>query len=126
MSFVMSVEEREQFLAGLHVGVLSVAAAKGRGPLVVPVWYDYELAKGRNFVVQIDRELRAAKAVLVLWCGRSVDSEWVLEEVDLAKELGTLVPVRMEPCSVKAGYRLGQAVDLIQRPTHVGVLLGNV
>ena len=37
----MTVEERESFLAGLHVGVLSV----GRGdqaPLAVPVWYSYE------------------------------------------------------------------------------------
>ena len=36
----MSVEEREQFLAEVHVGVLSVARA-GRGPLTVPVWYSY-------------------------------------------------------------------------------------
>lgn len=33
MSFAMSVEEREQFLAGLHVGVLSVAV-KGDGEAV--------------------------------------------------------------------------------------------
>jgi len=37
MSFVMSAEEREQFLAGLHVG----EAGDDRGPLAVPVWYDY-------------------------------------------------------------------------------------
>jgi hypothetical protein len=37
----MSKSEREQFLAGLHVGVFSVAA-DGRGPLTVPVWYAYE------------------------------------------------------------------------------------
>jgi hypothetical protein len=41
MSFAMSVQEREQFLAGLHVGVLSVAAGGDRGPLTVPVWYEY-------------------------------------------------------------------------------------
>ena len=41
MSFAMSVEEREQFLAGLHVGVLSVTTGDGRAPLTVPVWYDY-------------------------------------------------------------------------------------
>jgi PPOX class probable F420-dependent enzyme len=37
----MSVEEREGFLAGLHVGVLSVERADGP-PLTVPVWYGYE------------------------------------------------------------------------------------
>ena len=42
MSFAMSVGEREQFLAGLHVGVLSVAAGDNQGPIAVPVWYDYQ------------------------------------------------------------------------------------
>ena len=37
----MTVPEREAFLAGLHVGVLSVADP-GRAPLTVPVWYSYE------------------------------------------------------------------------------------
>ena len=41
MSFTMSVSEREMFLAGLHVGIFSVAE-EGRGPLAVPVWYAYE------------------------------------------------------------------------------------
>ena len=39
MSFAMTVKEREQFLAGLHVGVLSVATDGSRGPIAVPVWY---------------------------------------------------------------------------------------
>jgi PPOX class probable F420-dependent enzyme len=45
MSFAMSVAEREQFLAGLHVGVLSVAESRHgeeRAPLAAPVWYDYQ------------------------------------------------------------------------------------
>ena len=33
MSATMSRAEREEFLAGLHVGVLSVASPDGRGPL---------------------------------------------------------------------------------------------
>lgn len=41
MSTKMTREERETFLAGVHVGILSLAEA-GRGPLTVPVWYDYE------------------------------------------------------------------------------------
>jgi uncharacterized protein len=36
----MSRAEREAFLADTHVGVLSVAEP-GRGPLSVPVWYQY-------------------------------------------------------------------------------------
>ena len=46
MSYAMSVAEREQFLAGVHVGVLSVDEGEGgrgsRAPLAAPVWYDYE------------------------------------------------------------------------------------
>ena len=33
--------EREAFLAGVHVAVLSVSDP-GRGPLTVPVWYSYD------------------------------------------------------------------------------------
>ena len=37
----MSVEEREAFLADLHVGILGIERADGP-PLTVPVWYGYE------------------------------------------------------------------------------------
>jgi nitroimidazol reductase NimA-like FMN-containing flavoprotein (pyridoxamine 5'-phosphate oxidase superfamily) len=37
----MSRDEREAFLADLHVGVISLSE-KGRGPLTIPVWYAYE------------------------------------------------------------------------------------
>jgi PPOX class probable F420-dependent enzyme len=41
VSFSMNRAEREGFLAGVHVGVLSVTAQQGRGPLATPVWYSY-------------------------------------------------------------------------------------
>lgn len=34
-------QERQNFLADIHVGVLSVAAEDGRPPASVPIWYDY-------------------------------------------------------------------------------------
>ena len=40
MSVSMSQAERETFLVGVHVGVLTVAR-EGRGPLAAPVWYSY-------------------------------------------------------------------------------------
>ncbi|MCL2535293.1 MAG: pyridoxamine 5'-phosphate oxidase family protein [Nocardiaceae bacterium] len=36
----MSEDEREQFLADLHVGVIA-AERDGRAPLAVPIWYHY-------------------------------------------------------------------------------------
>ena len=40
MPLTMTRAEREAFLAGVHVGILSVADP-GHGPLTVPVWYSY-------------------------------------------------------------------------------------
>jgi len=42
VSVIMSSAERETFLAEVHVGVLTVAAGPGRGPLATPVWYSYQ------------------------------------------------------------------------------------
>jgi nitroimidazol reductase NimA-like FMN-containing flavoprotein (pyridoxamine 5'-phosphate oxidase superfamily) len=41
MSLAMTTDERQAFLADLHVGVLSVAAGGG-APLTLPIWYAYE------------------------------------------------------------------------------------
>ena len=37
----LTQQEREQFLADVHVAVLGVANDSGRPPLTVPVWYGY-------------------------------------------------------------------------------------
>lgn len=41
MSLAMSKGQREEFLNGLHVGIVSIPR-QGKGPLTVPIWYDYE------------------------------------------------------------------------------------
>jgi uncharacterized protein len=41
MALTMTKLEREAFLAGVHVGIISIAE-EGRGPLTVPIWYAYE------------------------------------------------------------------------------------
>ncbi|MEW1740646.1 pyridoxamine 5'-phosphate oxidase family protein [Nocardia beijingensis] len=37
----LTVQERQEFLAQPHVAAFSVAAGAGRGPLTVPIWYQY-------------------------------------------------------------------------------------
>ncbi|MDQ2883481.1 MAG: pyridoxamine 5'-phosphate oxidase family protein [Actinomycetota bacterium] len=37
----LSAHEREQFLAEPHIAALSVSAGQSRGPLTVPIWYQY-------------------------------------------------------------------------------------
>ena len=41
MSLAMTRAEREEFLAGVHVGVLGIIEADGT-PVAVPIWYEYE------------------------------------------------------------------------------------
>jgi hypothetical protein len=38
----LSVRDRELFLAEPHIAALSVSAGPGRGPLTLPIWYQYE------------------------------------------------------------------------------------
>lgn len=57
----MSRAEREEFLAGVHVGVLSVATGDGSGPLTIPVWYTYQ--PGGTVNVSTDRNSRKARAI---------------------------------------------------------------
>ena len=61
MSLSMSPAEREEFLAGVHVGVLSVAQAGGAGPLTVPVWYTYR--PGGTVNISTGRGTRKAWAI---------------------------------------------------------------
>jgi hypothetical protein len=37
----LSKQEREQFLAEPHVAALSIRDGSDRGPLTVPIWYQY-------------------------------------------------------------------------------------
>lgn len=37
----LSVRDRELFLAEPHIAALSVTAGPGRGPLTLPIWYQY-------------------------------------------------------------------------------------
>jgi nitroimidazol reductase NimA-like FMN-containing flavoprotein (pyridoxamine 5'-phosphate oxidase superfamily) len=53
MTIAMTPHERETFLAGVHVGVLSVDDP-GHAPLSVPVWYAYE--PGSTLDVITDRD----------------------------------------------------------------------
>ncbi|MEU4802704.1 pyridoxamine 5'-phosphate oxidase family protein [Actinosynnema sp. NPDC023587] len=50
---VMSTAQREEFLAGVHVGVIGIARPAGP-PLTVPVWYLYE--PGGDVLVQTSPE----------------------------------------------------------------------
>ncbi|TAM73159.1 pyridoxamine 5'-phosphate oxidase family protein [Mycobacterium sp.] len=53
--------ERQEFLAAKRVGVLSVAAADGRPPASVPIWYDY--TPGGNIRIMTGPSSRKARLI---------------------------------------------------------------
>ncbi|TDT18083.1 PPOX class probable F420-dependent enzyme [Ilumatobacter fluminis] len=63
--FEMGTEQREAFLADLHVGVLAIER-DGKGPLAVPIWYAY--ADGD---VLISMAADSAKTTLLRRAGRA-------------------------------------------------------
>lgn len=58
MSLAMTKPERETFLAGVHIGIISIAE-EGRGPLTVPVWYAYDA--GGELRIVTGRESRKGR-----------------------------------------------------------------
>lgn len=61
----MSVEERENFLADLHVGIIGIERPDGP-PLTVPIWYSYQ--PGGEVVVLMDGD--SVKGRLIERAGR--------------------------------------------------------
>jgi hypothetical protein len=59
MPRTLTEAERERFLGEKHIGVLSVAAADGRPPASVPIWYDY--TPGGNIRINTGASRRKAK-----------------------------------------------------------------
>jgi hypothetical protein len=76
------------------------------------VWWDAALRSGENFDEVIEKALRAAKAVVVLWSPRSVASRWVRAEATLADRMGTLAPVIIEPCERPIIFELTHTANL--------------
>jgi nitroimidazol reductase NimA-like FMN-containing flavoprotein (pyridoxamine 5'-phosphate oxidase superfamily) len=62
----MTVQEREAYLADVHVAIVSVADDSGRAPLAVPLWYDYR--PGREISLITARDSR--KTALIRAAGR--------------------------------------------------------
>lgn len=57
MSIAMNRKERQEFLAGVHIGILSIPR-DGAGPLTCPVWYEY--VPGGEIVFVTDARSRKA------------------------------------------------------------------
>jgi hypothetical protein len=99
MSLDMSVEEREAFLAEVHVAVISIPE-NGRGPLTVPVWYAYDPQSG-EFKVWTSGSSR--KAQLLREAGRC--SICVQQETPPYKYVSVEGPVTIEAIQFESDIR---------------------
>jgi adenylate cyclase len=86
-----------------------VAAIEAKG---WSVWWDPEISAGQEFDDQIEAEIDAARAVLVVWTPTSVASRWVRGEAREAAERGILVPVRFEQARLPMDVRAIHTTDL--------------
>ncbi len=84
-------------------------AFKGEG---FDVWWDAHLRSGEAYDQVTEKALRGAKAVVVLWSTRSVDSRWVRAEATLADRNKVLVPAMIEPCERPIMFELTQTAEL--------------
>lgn len=84
------------------------AAAEALRDAGYTVWLDEDLPVHRAFNREIDAQLTAAKAALVIWSADAAASDWVLSEADRAREAHKLVQLRLD------GVRLPMPFDQIQ------------
>ncbi len=69
------------------------------------VWWDRHLHGGSRFVAEIDKALKDAEAVVVLWTAASVESAWVQDEAAEGRDKGRLVPASLGSAKPPLGFR---------------------
>jgi len=92
------------------------------------VWWDRHIQGGSRFSAEIDRELKGAEAVVVLWSPTSVESAWVQDEAAEGRDTGRLVPVSLGGSRPPLGFRQFHTVELAKwngdgAPEKLGELL---
>ena len=86
------------------------------------VWWDRRIGMGSSFDREIERELDAAKCVVVVWSAQSVDSDWVRIEAQEGYERNILVPLRIDDVRPPLAFRRSQTADLVGWPAAAAEL----
>jgi hypothetical protein len=76
------------------------------------VWWDAHLRSGEEYDRVTEAALRNARAVVVLWSKRSVDSSWVRAEATQAHRARKLMPAMIEDCVRPVMFELTQTAEL--------------
>ena len=77
------------------------------------VWWDTTLRAGEAYDQVTEKALKEAKAVVVLWSKRSVESRWVRAEATIGDRNKTLVPAMIESCERPIMFELTQTAELV-------------
>jgi len=60
------------------------------------VWWDHDIPAHKAYATLIEEKFQGAKAVIVIWSGSAVKSEWVRAEADLARSQQKLIQVSVQ------------------------------
>jgi TolB-like protein len=87
-------------------------AAKALRALGYSVWIDDDLPAHRAFSAEIQSQLAAAKAALVIWSAEAATSDWVLSEANRAREARKLVQLRIDAAALPMPFDQIQCADM--------------
>jgi hypothetical protein len=76
------------------------------------VFWDPVIPAGKTWREVIGSELENARCVIVAWSKKSNTSHWVLEESEIGRERGVLIPVLIDNVLPPLGFRSLQAANL--------------
>ena len=76
------------------------------------VWWDRHIHGGSRYASEIDRALKKAAAVIVVWSETSIHSAWVQDEAAEGRDTGRLIPLTLGGCKAPLGFRQFQSIDL--------------
>ena len=91
---------------------LARRVAKALQAAGLDVWWDADLPAHRAYSEVIERNLEAAKAVVVLWSKTAAKSQWVRAEADFARNAGTLVQAQVDGTLPPMPFNQIQCADL--------------
>ena len=76
------------------------------------VWWDPGIQPGDEFRAVIERELNAARCVVVIWSQTSVGRNFVIDEANEGLKRGVLIPVLFDEVEMPLGFRQHHAARL--------------
>ncbi len=77
------------------------------------VFWDRRIPAGSTWDEVLERELKEARCVIVLWSRNSVRSKWVRAEAGEAAERSVLIPVLVEEVGLPLQFKLLEAISLL-------------